>query len=191
MRAAPLRFLAPAALAAAAAAAACGPASLSARAVPFPAGRPVFVDSSGTPLANLPRFPEPVKLVVIDAPWCPPCAEAWKAVREASASFPPGSVRVYRILFDRERRIGKEEVREVPPREPARDISLPGVPVTTLTALPAQFRDEFRLDRFPVILIIDRSGGVARRWTGSSPALSKGLGEAVSDLSRSAPPPGT
>ena len=171
--------------------ASCGPKSLAARAVPFPAEKPVFTDAEGKPLKSLPPCVEPVRLVLIDAPWCPPCDDARKAIREASASFPKGMVRVYRVLVDRERFLAKEGPREVPPLEPTREFRLGEIPVTTLTALPGPFREQFRLEQFPVLLLMDPGGAIAGRWTGFSPGMAGALAGAVSRLSTSLRRPGT
>ncbi len=168
--------------------------------VPFPAEKPVFIDADGRPLRSLPEAPEPLKLVVLDFPWCPPCAEAWKAVRAASQALPPGSFRVYRILFDRERFFTPEGVSVVPPLRPAAraappDAAFPAFAVTTLTALPDAFRNEYEIEQAPVILLLSGSGRVARRWTGYSPSLSASLVEEIRRLrkrdhgSSESPPP--
>ena len=160
-------------------AAGCGGRRLAAGTVPFPAGKPVFVDEDGRPLWNLPASPEPLKLVVLDFPWCPPCAEAWKAVRAAAGTLPPESLRVYRILFDRERFFTRDGVSVVPPLRPAAppDDSSPSFAVTTLTAIPDAFRKEYEVPQAPLILLLSGSGTVARRWTGFSPSLSASLAE--------------
>ena len=160
---------------------------LKAGTVPFPAEKPVFIDEDGRPLRSLPAAPEPVKLVVLDFPWCPPCAEAWKAVRAASQALPPGSLRVYRILFDRERFFTPDGVSVVPPLRPAAraespDAALPAFAVTTLTALPDAFRKEYEIEQAPVILLLSGSRTVAKRWTGYSPSLSASLIEEINRL---------
>jgi len=163
-------------------AAGCGGRRLAAGTVPFPADKPVFMDEDGHPLRSLPAATEPLKLVVLDFPWCPPCAEAWKAVGEASLDLPPGSLRVYRILFDRERFFTHDGVSVVPPLRPAAQAEPPGaapprVAVTTLTALPDAFRKEYEFAQTPLILLLSGSGSVARRWTGYSPSLAASLVE--------------
>lgn len=163
-------------------AAGCGGRRLAAGTVPFPSEKPVFIDGDGRPLRGLPAAPEPLKLVVLDFPWCPPCAEAWKAVRAASGALPPGSLRVYRVLFDRERFFARDGVSVVPPLRPAAraeppEPASPAFAVTTLTAVPDAFRKEYEVGQAPVILLLSESGKVARRWTGYSPSLSVSLVE--------------
>ena len=165
-------------------AAGCGGRRLAAGTVPFPAEKPVFIDVDGRPLRDLPAAPEPSKLVVLDFPWCPPCAEAWIAVRAASEALPPGSVRVYRIVFDRERFFDRDGVSVVPPLRPPARTEPPGpdppvFAVTTLTAVPDAFRKEYEVGQAPVILLLSESGRVARRWTGYSPSLSASLVEEI------------
>lgn len=178
-------------------AAGCGGRRLAAGTVPFPAEKPVFIDADGHPLQSLPAAPEPLKLVVLDFPWCPPCAEAWKAVSEASKGLPPGSLRVYRILFDRERYFSGDGVGVVPPLRPAPRVETPdsAFPVTTLTAVPDAFRKEYEFEQAPLILLLSASGTVARSWIGYSPSLSASLVEEIGrarkpaqDSSASPPP---
>ncbi len=183
------------------AAAGCGGRRLAAGTAPFPAGKPVFTDAEGRALTALPPSAEPVKLVVFDFPWCPPCAQAWKAVRAASGALAPGTLRVYRILFDRERYFTRDGVSVVPPLRPVPapeppGPATPGPAVTTLTALPDAFRKEYELEQAPVILLLAPGGKVARRWTGYSPALSTSLeaelrraAATAQPSSESAPPP--
>ncbi|MGE5190260.1 MAG: hypothetical protein ACM3NF_09405 [Gemmatimonadota bacterium] len=163
-------------------AAGCAGRSLATGTVPFPADKPVFVDGEGRPLRELPAGPEPLRLVVLDFPWCPPCAEAWSAALAASASLPPGSLRVYRILFDRERFFTRSGVSVVPPlraaaraedREPASRTR----EVVTLTAIPGAFREEYEVRQAPVILLLSADGKVLRRWTGASASLSASIAE--------------
>ncbi len=184
----------------AALAAGCGGRSLAAGAVPCPAGKPVFVDAEGRALSGLPPTPEPLKLVVLDFPWCPPCAEAWKAVGTAAGGLGPGSLRVYRIVFDRERFFTREGVSVVPPlrppapKEPAGAAS-PGFAVTTLTAVPDAFRAEYEIGQAPVILLLSARGKVLKRWSGYSPSLSASLAaeirrpETPAQDSSASPPP--
>ena len=162
-------------------AAGCGGRRLVAGTVPFPAEKPVFIDGDGRPLRDLPAAPEPLKLVVLDFPWCPPCAEAWKAVQAASGALPPGSLRVYRILFDRERFFARDGVSVVPPLRPAAPPgpASPAFAVTTLIAVPDAFRKEYEVGQAPVILLLSETGKVARRWTGYSPSLSASLVEEI------------
>jgi len=167
--------------------AACGPKSFSVGSVPFPAQKPVFVDASGQPQSGLPESPEPFRLVLLDYVWCPPCADTWKAIREASREIPEGSVRVYRVLFDRERLLGSEGTAEIAPlRRPIRP-DAGTLPVTTVVALPRAFRDRFGPEQAPILLLTDREGKVFKRWTGASPSLSSDI---VSEIKRvsSAPP---
>ncbi len=167
----------------AALAAGCGGRTLAAGTVPFPAEKAVFVDGQGRPLRNLPAAPEPLKLVVLDFPWCPPCGEAWRAVRTAAGALGPGSLRVYRILFDREQFFTRGGVSVVPPlRAPLPEA--PGTPppafeVTTLTAVPDAFRKEYEIEQAPVILLLAAGGKVVKRWTGYSPSLSASLEEEI------------
>lgn len=192
MRNAPFRAAAPAVLAAALMLGpSCGPNSLAVRSVPFPAEKPVLADASGNPLRGLPPCPEPVRLVLVEAPWCPPCDDVRKAIRESLASVPPGSVRIFRVLFDRERFLAKEGARDAPPLNPPEEFRPERIPVTTLVALPGPFRERFRLDRFPVLLLLDERGAIVRRWTGFSPRMARELPDAVSRPPTSPLPPGT
>lgn len=171
---------------------ACGPRAITVGSRPFPAARAVFSDASGKPLAALPPASEPVRLLLLEFPWCPACADVWRSVRFASAPFPPGTVRVYRLLFDRETSVSRDGVRQVPPLHPAtlpgRDApEEPGGPeVTTLTAFPAEFRKEFRLSQGPVLLLLDAGGKVERRWIGYSAGMSR---ELSSEIRRRSPAP--
>jgi hypothetical protein len=154
--------------------AACGPKAVKVGSSPFPAGRPVFVDASGKSLAALPEAAEPVRLVLLDFPWCPACAETWKALQLASEQVPPGSARVYRVLFDRETALTATTRREVPPLQPQPAPgagAAEGFPVTVLTALPGPFGEEFRVSQAPALLLLDADGTVARRWVGYSPGM--------------------
>ncbi len=196
----PIAALVLAAAGLAALAAGCGGRRLAAGTVPFPAGKPVFVDAEGRPLASLPAAPEPLKLVVLDFPWCPPCADAWKAVRTAAEATSPGTLRVYRIVFDRERFFTRDGVSAVPPlRPPAPSepagAALPPFAVTTLTALPDAFRAEYEIGQAPVVLLLSGRGKVLKRWTGYSPSLSASLSAEIrrpgirdQDSSESPPP---
>jgi hypothetical protein len=169
---------------------ACGPRSLSVRSVPFPTEKPVFVDAAGAALRHLPDDPEPVRLVLLDFPWCTPCAEAWAALQEASRSVPPGSARIYRVLFDRERLLTGAGERDAPPLRPVPAADAGTFPVTTLTAFPDAFRGTFRVEDAPVLLLLDGNGRIIRRWTGYSPSLAAAVAAAVTSLSSSFPPPG-
>jgi len=164
----------------------CGGKSLAVGTIPFPAEKPVFLAEGGKEMAGLPPSSEPVLLVFIDSPWCPPCREAWNALGSASSTVPPDSVHVVRILFDRETIYGEGGVREVPPLDPEATPGSTPPPsgatrfrVTTLTALPGPFRKQFRVDQVPVILLLDKNGTVEKRWTGHSPSLRDSLAEEV------------
>jgi hypothetical protein len=167
--------------------AACGPKSFAVGSVPFPAPKPVFVDDSGRQRPDLPDSPEPYRLVLLDFVWCPPCSDAWKAIREASREIPGGSVRVYRVLFDRERLIDGEGTMEVGPLQPSPRPDAGSLPVTTVVALPRPFRDQFAPGQAPVLLLTDRGGKVLKRWAGVSPSLSGAIASEIKRLS-SAPP---
>jgi hypothetical protein len=127
------------------------------------------------------------------------CVEVGWAVRPAATPLPPGTVRIYRVLFDRETVLSLAGRKEVPPMHPA---PLPGgdalentgaLTVTTLTALPDAFREEFRVSNGPVLLLLDAEGKVERRWIGFSAGMSV---ELSSEIRRRSPvlsprPPGT
>jgi hypothetical protein len=174
--------------------AACGPKAVKVGSRPFPAGRPVFVDASGKSLAALPEAAEPVRLVLLDFPWCPACAETWKALHRASEQVRPGSARVYRVVFDRETALTATTRREAPPLQPQ---AIPGsggggaggFPVTVLTALPGPFGEEFRVSQAPVLLLLDTDGTVARRWVGYSPGMAMEVAGEVRDRSPARSPP--
>lgn len=172
----------------------CGARSLTVGSVPFPAANAVFTDEDGNAAARLPQAPEPLRLVFLDAPWCPQCGEAWSALGSAAGGFPPGSVRIYRILFDRERLYTSEGSRDAPPFRgapvPERIPGTPPLEVTTLTALPGPFRKEFRVDRVPLLLLLDGEGTVIRRWVGYSPSLGTSLREEIRRRSVEPPPAG-
>lgn len=174
----------------------CGPKAITVGSRPFPTARPVFSDASGKTLAALPAADGTIRLVFLEFPWCPACADVWKAVRFAAAPFPPGTVRVYRVLFDRETALSPAGRREVPPLHP---MPLPegedpgALKVTTLTALPGEFRKEFRVSHGPVLLLLDAEGTVERRWIGFSAGMSRELSSEIRRRSRvlSPLPPGT
>jgi len=173
----------------------CGAKSISVGSIPFPAETPVLLTEDGEKTAGLPRSSEPIRLVFLDSPWCPQCIEAWDALGSAASTFPPGSVHIYRILFDRERiyeRGGNREAAPLdqPARQGATVFSSPGSfpAVTTLTALPEPFRDQFRVGQVPVILLLDGTGRVENRWTGYSPSMRDQLADAVRRRTGSPPP---
>ncbi|GAB4368659.1 MAG: hypothetical protein Kow00128_14200 [Deltaproteobacteria bacterium] len=179
---------------AAAGPAGCGPARFTVGTSPFPADTPVFLDESGTPRSDLPRDPEPTRLLFLDFPWCPPCDGMWEEIRSAASQAPSGSLKIYRILFDRERLFPGREPVEVPPRVPIPprtpfpvDSAGREIPVATWTAIPGAFRDRFRVSRVPVLLLLDDAGAVTARWTGTSPGLAASLGEAIRKPPATAP----
>jgi hypothetical protein len=177
----------------------CGPKAITVGSRPFPAARPVFSDVSGKSLGALPAADETIRLVFLEFPWCPACTDVWKATRTAAAPFPPGTVRVYRVLFDRETLLSPAGRREVPPLRPAplpegdgpEDLS--PLMITTLTALPGAFREEFRVSQGPVVLLLDAEGKVERRWIGFSVGMSRELSSEIRKRSVvfSPRPPGT
>ncbi|MHB1012938.1 MAG: hypothetical protein ACYC37_08575 [Desulfobacteria bacterium] len=177
----------------------CGPKAITVGSRPFPAAHPVFSDGSGKALAALPAADETTRLVFLEFPWCPACADVWRAMQSAAATLPPGTVRIYRVLFDRETVLSPAGRREVPPLHPA---PLPegvspegsgGMKITTLTALPGEFRTEFRVSQGPVLLLLDAAGTVERRWIGFSAGMSRELSSEIRKRSHvlSPRPPGT
>jgi hypothetical protein len=177
----------------------CGPKAITVGSRPFPAGHPVFSDASGNALQALPADGGAIRLVLLDFPWCPACSDVWRAVRTAAAPYPPGTVRIYRILFDRETALSPAGRREVPPLHPAPlpDGDVPGaqgvLEVTTLTARPDEFRKAFRVSHGPLLLLLDAEGRVERRWIGFSGRMP---GELSSEFRKRFPglsphPPGT
>ena len=177
----------------------CGPKSITVGSRPFPAAHPVFSDNTGKALEALPAYTEPVGLVFLEFPWCPACADVWKAMRAAAAPYPAGTVRVYRVLFDKETILSPSGRREVPPLRPA---PIPGgdgpknsgaLEITTLTALPAEFPKEFRVSHGPVLLLLDAGGKVERRWIGFTAGMARELSSEIRKRSRalSPRPPGT
>jgi hypothetical protein len=171
--------------------AACSHGSFSVGSVPFPAKVPVFVDNTGQATGGLPESPEPLRLVLLDFTWCTPCADAWKAIREASREIPGGSVRVYRVLFDRDRMLGPEGTSEVAPLRSAPTPDAGAFPVTTVVALTRPFREKFGPEQAPVLLLTDRAGNVLKRWTGYSPSLSAAIVSEIRRLSSGPLPPET
>jgi hypothetical protein len=159
----------------------CGPPAIRIGSVPFPTERPVLADAYGSPAAALPPPPTDARLLVLDLPWCTPCDGAWESVATAVNSFPPGTVTVYRLLFDRERILdatGTEK--EVPPvRLPPRPAS---VSAETYHVLPGPFRESFEAERGPVFLLLDRKGKVTGRWSGFHPALADDLASGIRSL---------
>jgi len=177
----------------------CGPRAITLGSRPFPAERPVFSDASGKTLDALPAADGTIRLVFLEFPWCPACADVWRAMRTAAAPFPPDTVRIYRVLFDRETVLSPAGRQEVPPLRPP---PLPegdgpedpgALKVTTLTALPGEFRKEFRVSHGPVVLLLDTEGTVKRRWIGFSAGMSRELSSEIRKRSRvlSPRPPGT
>jgi hypothetical protein len=65
--------------------------------------------------------------------------------------------------------------------------------VTTLSALPGAFREEFRVSQGPVLLLLDAEGKVERRWIGYSTGLSRELSSEIRNRSLALSPrsPGT
>jgi hypothetical protein len=177
----------------------CGPKAITVGSRPFPAEHPVFSDASGKTLDALPAADGTIRLVFLEFPWCPACADVWRALRSAAAPFPPGTVRVYRVLFDRESVLSPAGRQEVPPLRPpplpeGGGPENPGtLEVTTLTALSGEFRKEFRVSYGPVVLLLDDEGTVERRWVGFSPGMSQELSSEIRKRSRvlSPRPPGT
>lgn len=177
----------------------CGPKAITVGSRPFPAGRPVFSDASGKALEALPAAGGTTRLVFLDFPWCPACADVWRAVSDAAKPFPQGTVSVYRILFDRETVLspaGRQEVsplRPVPPPESDGPEDRGRLKVIPLTALPAEFRREFRMSQGPVLLLLDSGGKVERRWIGFSAGMSRELSSEIRKRSGvlSPRPPGT
>jgi hypothetical protein len=177
----------------------CGPKAITVGSRPFPAKHAVFTDASGKALEALPEDEGTIRLVFLEFPWCPPCADVWKAMRAAAAPFPPGTVRIYRVLFDREKVLSPAGRQEVPPLYPAPlpESDAPGDPgalkVTTLTALPGEFHREYRVSNGPVLLLLDAEGTVERRWIGFSAGMSRELSSEIRkrSLVLSPRPPGT
>jgi hypothetical protein len=177
----------------------CGPKAITVGSRPFPARHPVFSDASGKALEGLPEAGGTIRFVFLEFPWCPPCADVWKALRTAAAPYPPGTVRIYRVLFDRETVLSPAGRQEVPPLHPA---PLPGggppedpgaLKVTTLSALPGEFRKEFRVGQGPMLLLLDAEGKVERRWIGFTTGMSQELSTEIRNRSPvlSPRPPGT
>jgi hypothetical protein len=167
----------------------CGPKAITVGSRPFPARHPVFSDASGKALEGLPEADGAIRFVFLEFPWCTPCADVWKALRTAATPYPPGTVRVYRVLFDREAALTPDGRREVPPLHPAPlpedgPMGEPGaLKVTTLSALPGAFREEFRVSYGPVLLLLDAEGKVEKRWIGYSTGLSRDLSSEIRNRS--------
>lgn len=177
----------------------CGPKAITVGSRPFPAGHPVFSDASGKALEALPEADGTIRLVFLEFPWCTACADVWRAMQTATAPFPPGTLRIYRVLFDRETVLSPAGRQEVPPLHPA-PLPEDGAPedagalkVTTLTAFPGAFRKEFRVSNGPVLLLLDANGKVERRWVGFSAGMSRELSSEIRkrSLVLSPRPPGT
>ena len=166
----------------------CGPRSLSPGSVPFPAKEPVFADREGNLLDRLPACPEPVRLLFLDFPWCPPCGEVRTALAAAAASVPAGTFRVFHVLADRERELSPERTREVAPLHPS-----PGMGdawATELFALPGPLFSRYRVGHGPVVLLLSPDGTVGRRWVGYSPGMAGEIASEIRQRSGSSPPPG-
>ncbi|MCL1926860.1 MAG: hypothetical protein FWF95_06980 [Syntrophorhabdaceae bacterium] len=169
----------------------CGPKAITEGSLPFSSGKGGFADASGRVLSNLPDSDEPFRLVFLDFTWCPACQSAWNSVHDAVEAAPPGSVRIYRILFDKEALItasGNTEtapLRPAPPPWPEFQGDTENIKITTLTALPETFLNEFRVSKTPMLLLINREGVVKKRWDGYSTNLKNDL---LTELSKTAPP---
>ncbi len=110
-------------------------------------------------------------------------------------------MRVYRVLFDRETVLSPAGRKEVPPLHPSpppegggtEDEDASPLEITTLTALPAAFREEFRVSHGPVLLLLDAEGTVEMRWIGFSEGISRELSLEIRKRSPafSPRPPGT
>lgn len=177
----------------------CGPKAITVGSRPFPAARAVFSDASGKALDALPAADGTIRLVFLEFPWCPACADVWRAMRNAAAPFPPGTVHVYRVLFDRETVLSTAGRQEVPPLRPAPlpegdgPVDPGALKVTSLTALPGEFQKEFRVSQGPVVLLLEAEGKVEKRWIGFSAGMSLELSSEIRKRSRvlSPRPPGT
>jgi hypothetical protein len=177
----------------------CGPKAITVGSRPFPAKHPVFSDASGKALEGLPDVDGTIRFVYLEYPWCTACADVWMAMRTAAAPFPPGTVRIYRVLFDREMMLSPAGRQEVPPMHPSllpegEAQEDPGaLKVTTLTALSGKFSKEFRVGDGPVLLLLDAEGKVERRWIGFSTGMSRELSSEIRKRSPglSPRPPGT
>jgi len=177
----------------------CGPKAITVGSRPFPARHPVFSDASGKALEGLPEADGTIRLVFLEFPWCPPCADVWRAIRTAAAPFPPGTVRIYRVLFDREMVLSPAGRQEAPPLHPTHRTEggaledPDALKVTTLSALPDEFHKEFRVGDGPVLLLLDAEGKVERRWIGFSTKMSGELSSEIRNrsLDLSPLPPGT
>lgn len=148
-----------------------------------------MTDASGQYLTGLPDPGGKSTLVVIDAPWCPPCLPAWEAVAKASIEMgeTASEIRVVRILFDRETRYSPSGTFEVPPLVPAVPASAGDFRVSTFTALTAPFRERLGVDQVPTIVLLDPQGVVRNRWRGTTPSLAREIAKAVKDLSTASP----
>jgi hypothetical protein len=143
--------------------------------IPFPGKSAVMVDEAGRRLADLPPSAEPLRIIVLDFPWCPPCSDAWDALDKASKSVAAGRIRVFRILFDREKFDTAGGIAEAIPLHPVPARPSIAFPVTTLTALPAPFREQYKIEQAPVLLLADSRGRILKRWVGYTPALADSL----------------
>ncbi len=167
----------------------CGPRSLSPGSVPFPAKEPVFADREGNLLDRLPPCPEPVRVLFLDFPWCPPCGEVRSALSGVAAAVPPGTFRVFRVLVDRERELDPGKPREVAPLLPSPPMEHAGW-ATELLALPGPLFSRYRVDHGPVVLLLSGDGTVVRRWVGYSPGMEGEIVAEIRERSGSSPPPG-
>lgn len=168
---------------------ACGAGRFAVGTVPFPTRKPVMTDASGQYLTGLPDPGGKSTIVVIDAPWCPPCLTAWEAVARASSEVggATSEVRVVRILFDRETRYSPSGTFEVPPLIPAAPASAGEFRVTTFTALTVPFRERLGIDQVPTIVLLDPQGVVVNRWRGTTPSLAREIAKAIKDRSTASP----
>ena len=165
----------------------CGPRAITKGSIPFPAKKGIFADASGAILSDLPDSEEPFLLVFFDFAWCPACQSAWNTILDASEKTDPGSVRIYRILFDRETLFaesGNKETAPLRPESPRLPEYRQNVKIVDLIALPQTFHEEFRVSQAPVLLLINRDGTVERRWQGYSTNLKD---ELTAELIKSAP----
>ena len=134
-----------------------------------------MIDEAGKPLVDLPPSAEPLRIIVLDFPWCPPCSDAWASIASVSKTVPSGKVRVYRVLFDREKFETAHSSTETAPVRPSPPPPMLAFPVTTVTALTVPFGERFRVDQAPTLLLADSSGRILKHWAGYTPALAESL----------------